>query len=100
MQDFDLRKWFSSTKKAKESPKFNSLEDYMLDIDEFNKWFIDPDNGAVYANPGIFLRTSKLSPSHIEDFLLKKYNVDPNTISYEKLQAFLEAIGQNWRSRQ
>jgi hypothetical protein len=41
-----------------------------FNVDNFNKWFNDPNNKAVYANTGIFLRLDKLSESH-KDYLEK-----------------------------
>ena len=44
---------------------FNNL----LDVDRFNEWFNSPKDSSIYAHPGIFLRTDKLSQGHIEDYI-------------------------------
>lgn len=50
-------------------------ESVIFNVDNFNEWFCDPNNNAIYANMGIFLRTDKLSESQIEDYLNKKYGI-------------------------
>jgi hypothetical protein len=57
--------------------------DIMFSVENFNKWFVDPNNGAVYANRGIFLRLDKLSVGHIEDYLEKEFGIDRSSSLYE-----------------
>ena len=33
----------------------------VFNVSNFNQWFQDPNNNAVYANRGIYLRIDKLS---------------------------------------
>lgn len=51
------------------------VEEIIFNVDNFNIWFRHPDNKAEYANEGIFLRTDKLSESHITDYLKKSYGL-------------------------
>lgn len=59
----------------------------ILNIDNFNKWFNDPNKSPdVYAHKGIFLRTDKLSSGHFNDYFL-------NCIGVDDLNHFKEEIG-------
>jgi hypothetical protein len=74
----------------------------MLSVDEFNQWFVDPNNNAVYDNIGIFGRTDKLSKSHIDDFLEKKYGLtkeDIKNIDYSDIGHFYTCIRKNWLNK-
>ena len=51
------------------------VDTIVYNVDNFNLWFCHKDNGAVYANEGIYLRLDKLSESHITDYLLKSYGI-------------------------
>jgi hypothetical protein len=62
-----MKKFLDFFKKKVETPVEIPSEDVIFNVENFNKWFNDPNNNAVYANPGIFLRLDKLSDSHITD---------------------------------
>lgn len=51
-------------------------ESVVFNVDNFNEWFNDKDNGATYAHSGIFLRTDKLSDQHIEEYMKNCYGID------------------------
>ena len=42
--------------------------DELFTVVKFNEWFNEPDNGALYAHSGIFLRLDKLSDSQFFDY--------------------------------
>jgi hypothetical protein len=77
--------------------------DIMFSVENFNRWFVDPNNRAVYANRGIFLRLDKLSVSHIEDYLEKEFGIDRSSSLYENSSLYLlimefhEEIRKDWR---
>ncbi len=81
------------TKKHKFIPK----KYVIFNVDTFNVWFNDSENGALYANPGIFLRLDKLDHSQIEDYLIKCHglNLSELNIEREKVQ-FLEDVRRDW----
>ena len=56
-----MKKFLDFFKKEKPVEKEIPSEDVVFNVDNFNKWFNDPNNNAVYANTGIFLRLDKLS---------------------------------------
>lgn len=72
----------------------------MFDVNNFNTWFNDTGNRAVYAHSGIFLRTDKLSQSQIDDYLLKCYGIEYNSMRYLKygteLTDFISEIRFDW----
>ncbi len=72
-------------------------EDVIFNVDNFNKWFNDPNNNAVYANPGIFLRLDKLSESHILDYMLKCYGIGNE--GHWDLYKFYEEIRKDWMNK-
>lgn len=79
-------------------------EDIVINVINFNSWFNDKDNGAVYAHPGIFLRLDKLSESQILDYIKNSYNKD--TYEFYKdpkrhylIYAFYTQIAYNWRQK-
>ena len=79
-------------------------EDVVFNVDNFNKWFNDPNNNA-YANPGIFLRLDKLSDSHIIDYMEKCYGIKnggPFLWSqpvFEMISEFRDRIREDWRNK-
>ncbi len=79
----------------KEKPQHRVPEYIVFSVDNFNNWFNAPDNNAVYANTGIFLRLSKLSISHVTDYILKAYGIE-NYCSDVELYTFYNKIQQNW----
>ena len=74
-------------------------ESAVFDVENFNRWFNDPNNNAVYANPGIFLRTDKLSESHIMDYLEKCHGIKNGGPFLEMVAEFEERIREDWRKR-
>lgn len=73
----------------------------ILNVENFNNWFVDPNNNAVYANRGIFLRTDKLSQSHILDYVDKCFGILPYDPFWteEKLRDFVDKVFQDWRNK-
>lgn len=66
----------------------------VFNVDTFNDWFCDPNNNAVYANKGIFLRVDKLSISQIEDYLEKRWSIMDK--SYDSMSKFQDQIKKDW----
>lgn len=84
----------------KEETKFVPKNYVLFNIETFNTWFNDKDNGAIYANSGIFLRTDKLSTKQIEDYLLKCHNVMVSDFDFsEDIQKFYKEILADWRNK-
>ena len=80
---------------------YSANEDIIFDVDNFNIWFNDPDNGAAYAHKGIFLRLDKLSDSHIDEYLLSRWGLDNGSFffskPYVKMKADLQRdIRKDW----
>jgi hypothetical protein len=78
--------------------------DDILNIENFNTWFNDPNNGATYAHSGIFLRCDKLSESHFEEYFESCDSVDDlthfnNEVRYDKRYKFMESVRKNWMSQ-
>ena len=79
-------------------------EDIIFDVDNFNIWFNNPSNNAIYANPGIFLRLDKLSETHILDYLDKCYDIDSDFEGFSKpkhiiMNTFYNEIRKDWSSK-
>ncbi len=80
-------------------------EDVIFNVDNFNKWFNDPNNNAVYAHTGIFLRLDKLSDSHITDYMEKCYGIkDGETFLWSQplfkmISEFIDRIREDWRNK-
>ena len=77
------------------------LEEIIFNIDNFNIWFRHPNNRAVYANEGIYLRTDKLSESHIKDYLLKSYGLINGAFLFSKpynemISDLYKAVQKDW----
>jgi hypothetical protein len=84
----------------KEETKFVPKKYVLFNIETFNTWFNDKDNGAIYAHSGIFLRTDKLSIKQIEDYLLKCHNVLVSDFDFsEDIQKFYKEILTDWRNK-
>lgn len=90
----------------KEEPRKQVLpvEEIVFNVDNFNIWFRHPDNKAVYANEGIFLRTDKLSESHVEDYLLKSYGIKNGAFVFSKpyremVSDLFKAVQKDWMAR-
>ena len=59
--------------------------------------FNDPNNNAVYAHSGIFLRLDKLSESHIRDYIKNRFDIkEPD---YDKIYEFYYKIRDDWRAK-
>jgi hypothetical protein len=67
-----------------------------FDVEKFNEWFKTEYTGygGSKGAPGIFLRTDKLSPSMIQDYLLHigYQDIEAHEFSYK----FWETVRQNW----
>jgi hypothetical protein len=80
-------------------------EDVVFNVDNFNKWFNDPNNNAIYAHSGIFLRLDKLSETHIIDYIEKCYGIKnggPFLWSqplFEMIVKFNDRIREDWRNK-
>ncbi len=79
---------------SKRVTKVKPIDSIVYNVQNFNLWFCDPNNNAVYANKGIFLRLDKLSQSHITDYLQKSYGITDT--NYQKLYDFEQSIRKNW----
>jgi hypothetical protein len=90
------------SKKEDKTPKrIIPLEDIIFNVANFNIWFNHPENGATYANPGIFKRTDKLSESHVDEYLAKCYGIENGAFLFSKpfgemKSELLKDIKQNW----
>ncbi len=76
----------------------------IFNVENFNTWFCDPNNGANYANLGIFLRLDKLGETHITDYIQKKYDINwlnfsDSGIFYEEILEFYHVIRQDWLTK-
>lgn len=95
---------FNFLKKEVVKP-FQVPEYIVFNIENFNNWFNDKNNNAVYAHPGIFLRTDKLSESHITDYLEKCYGITKkdNIIWSESrgelIRKFYNELRNDWRNK-
>ncbi len=96
-----LNFFFKKRKKSLEIPP----EDVVFNVNNFNEWFNDPNNNAIYANSDIFLRLDKLSENHIIDYLEKKYGITNGCLmkwSHEHwimIDSFYIEIKQDWRKK-
>lgn len=92
----DLFKFFT-----KEVVKPFPVPEYIIfNVNNFNVWFNHPENNAVYANPGIFLRMDKLSIAHIVDYIDKCYGIPSRESSLNKdLYKFMDEIKLNWKRK-
>lgn len=88
--------WF----KRKEKKKFTPKQYVLFNVDTFNEWFNDKDNGATYAHSGIFLRLDKLGDSQINEYLENAHGVDLSQwdISTDIME-FEHAIRMDWRKK-
>jgi hypothetical protein len=100
-----MKKFLDFFKKKVETPVEIPSEDVVFNVDNFNKWFNDPNNNAIYANPGIFLRLDKLSESHITDYMDKCYGIKnggpflwSEPVS-EMIREFMYRIREDWRKK-
>jgi len=90
----------------KEAPKqVLPVEEIIFSVDNFNIWFRHPNNGAEYANEGIYLRIDKLSESHIEDYLLKSYGLSNGAFLFSKpyremISDLYKAVRKDWADKQ
>lgn len=83
--------------KKQKKPKFVPKKYVIFNVDTFNTWFNSPHNEAVYAHPGIFLRTDKLDESQILDYLVKCHGLDLNEWDiHEEVTKFREEIRKDW----
>lgn len=92
------------TKKVEDKFNYSENENVIFNVDNFNEWFNEPNNGAVYANSGIFLRIDKLGESHVEDYLLKKYNLVNGSFLFSKpyremISDFKRDIITDWQNK-
>jgi len=92
--------WYGKTLTKKEEGRFIPRKYRIFNVDVFNEWFNDKENGAVYANSGIFLRLDKLSISHIEDYLVKCHGLElSNWDIDEDVRNFYEEIRKDWLNK-
>ena len=100
-----MKKFLDFFKKKVEKPVEIPSEDLVFNVDSFNKWFNDPNNNAVYANPGIFLRLDKLSDNHIIDYIEKCYGIKNggpflwSQPTFEMIMEFRDRIRADWRKK-
>lgn len=84
-------------KKESKSSQIIPIDSIVYNVENFNLWFCDSNNNAVYANKGIFLRLDKLSQSHITDYLQKSYGI--TSIDYQKVYEFEQSIRKDWYNK-
>ena len=78
-------------------PKFVPKKYVIFNVDTFNTWFNLPDNEAVYAHPGIFLRLDKLDEAQIHDYLVKCHGLDPEEWDIDDdIIEFREEMRKDW----
>lgn len=87
----------SILRKKEEFKPLIPIDSIVYNVDNFNLWFCDTNNGALYANKGIFLRLDKLSQSHITDYLKKSYGI--TEIDHQKVYYFEIDIRKDWYNR-
>ncbi len=80
------------------------LEEIIFNVHNFNIWFRHPNNGAEYANEGIYLRTDKLSESHITDYLRKSYGLINGAFLFSKpynemISDLHKAVQKDWKNK-
>ena len=90
--------------KIKNIIKNIAKEEDVINVQNFNDWFVDDNNRAVYANKGIFLRTDKLSEAQILDYIEKRWGKD--TFEYYSdderhflIRALYSQVSANWRQQ-
>lgn len=84
--------------KEKKTKTFVPPKYAMFNVEVFNSWFNDKDNGATYANMGIFLRIDKLSYRHIEEYLINCFNIDLKEVDLtDEIVTFYYTISDDWR---
>jgi len=91
-------------KNKEETNWYISNQHIIFNVNNFNEWFNNPNNNAVYANSGIFLRIDKLGLSQIEDYLYKKYGLVNGAFMFDKpynsvLNGFYNNIIKDWKSK-
>lgn len=93
---------------SKEKPEVKKEipnEDVIFNVDNFNEWFCDPNNNAVYANKGIFLRVDKLSDAQVIDYLEKKYGIENggpflwSKPTWSMISDFIKDIRKDWMDK-
>ncbi len=73
----------------------HTVPDYIIySVDNFNNWFNAPKKS--YANPGIFLRTDKLSTHFIAEYLKDCYNLELHEQEMLLISNFYESIKKDW----
>ena len=69
----------------------------VFNVDHFNEWFNDKDNGATYAHSGIYLRLDKLSLSHVTEYLYNEWDLRlSQDYDYDQANEFFMNIRSNW----
>jgi len=79
-------------------------EEIIFNVDNFNFWFNNPNNNAVYAHSGIYLRLDKLSEAHIVDYLLKEYELENGAFLFSKpyntmVSNLLRDVQKDWKNK-
>jgi len=87
-----FRKFF--TKEEKEVKQFEAS---MANVERFNEWFCEPNNGATYAHKGIFLRTSKLGVGQIKEFFQIVHGVE--NVDSQICYNFHDEVAKDWRKK-
>jgi hypothetical protein len=88
--------------------KFINLEydfESILNVDNFNEWFNDPNNGDTYAHSGIFLRTDKLSQGHFDEYFNSCEGVDnlehfKEEATFKNIYNFENSVRNDWFDKQ
>lgn len=92
---------FLKKEEKQQEQKFVPKSYVLFNVDTFNTWFNDKDNGAEYAHSGIFLRLDKLSENHLIDYFKKCHNIDNifDFYSHDNVYFFMEGIKNDWRNK-
>jgi len=108
---FIINKYKDYKKSKKEDQEYNKYlttlpdESVIFNVDAFNEWFCDNNNGAVYANAGIFLRLDKFEESQIVEYLKTKWNIKSvdcvkwSKSAEEMVYIFYKEIRKDWNKK-
>ena len=71
--------------------------DAVFNVQRFNEWWNNKDNGATYAHSGIYLRLDKISLSHVTEYLYKVHGLSLSEhYTYDEANDFYVEISNNW----
>ena len=76
----------------------------LFKVENFNYWFNNPNNGAVYAHTGIFLRLDKLSDSQFFDYFESYGSIKDGEFfayneDYTRFIKFKDDVRKDWMKK-